>query len=106
MIRKHPSWIGSGYIAAIATPSATAYPSAVPRGTLRGIEVGLIRERSLTPMSKLEKAKSRLGRGLSSLISISDLPVEAEVPAVSSVGAASAADAPSGPATGAASMAA
>ncbi len=30
-------------------------------------------------MSKLTKPKSRLGRGLSSLISVSDLPVEAEV---------------------------
>ena len=32
-------------------------------------------------MSKLEKPKSRLGRGLSSLISVSELPVDAEVPA-------------------------
>ena len=32
-------------------------------------------------MSKLMKTKSRLGRGLSSLISMSDLPVEAEIPA-------------------------
>jgi ParB family chromosome partitioning protein len=31
-------------------------------------------------MSKLMKTKSRLGRGLSSLISMSDLPVEAEIP--------------------------
>ena len=30
-------------------------------------------------MSKMQKPKSRLGRGLSSLISVSDLPVEAEV---------------------------
>ena len=32
-------------------------------------------------MSKMQKSKSRLGRGLSSLISVSDLPVEAEVEA-------------------------
>lgn len=31
-------------------------------------------------MSLTQKAKSRLGRGLSSLISVSDLPVEAEIP--------------------------
>src|SRR5438876_12319677 len=37
----------------------------------------LARERS--PMSTQQKNKPRLGRGLSSLISISDLPVEAEV---------------------------
>lgn len=32
------------------------------------------------PMSKIVKSKPRLGRGLSSLISVSELPVEAEVP--------------------------
>src|SRR5947207_327576 len=32
-----------------------------------------------TRMSKLERAKSRLGRGLSSLISVSELPVEAQI---------------------------
>ena len=31
-------------------------------------------------MSSAAKGKSRLGRGLSSLISVSELPVEAEVP--------------------------
>jgi ParB family chromosome partitioning protein len=31
-------------------------------------------------MSTLQKPKSRLGRGLSSLLSVADLPVEAEVP--------------------------
>src|SRR5205823_2741060 len=36
-------------------------------------------ENGVSPMSKIQKAKSRLGRGLSSLISVSDLPVEAEV---------------------------
>src|SRR5205823_2289436 len=61
---------------------------------------------SLTPMSKLEKAKSRLGRGLSSLISISDLPVEAEVPALSRGGTASAAVGPHDPSLGVASTAA
>ncbi|CAN5427035.1 ParB/RepB/Spo0J family partition protein [soil metagenome] len=32
-------------------------------------------------MSKLEKSRSRLGRGLSSLMSVSELPVEVELPA-------------------------
>jgi ParB family chromosome partitioning protein len=35
--------------------------------------------KGLSIMSKMQKTKSRLGRGLSSLISVSDLPVEAEV---------------------------
>src|SRR5579862_7920640 len=33
-------------------------------------------------MSETTKPKSRLGRGLSSLISVSDLPVEAEIPSL------------------------
>src|SRR5258706_4936860 len=41
----------------------------------------IARERS--PMSTQQKNKPRLGRGLSSLISISELPVEAEVTAQS-----------------------
>src|SRR5438045_1740152 len=31
-------------------------------------------------MSKIQKAKSRLGRGLSSLISVSDMPIQVETP--------------------------
>src|SRR5687767_5995385 len=38
------------------------------------------REKGIS-MSKLQKAKSRLGRGLSSLISVSELPIENDVAA-------------------------
>src|SRR3954449_11378568 len=55
----------------------------VPRGTRRAQP-----DRCPTPqegkesrsMSTIQKPKSRLGRGLSSLLSVADLPVEAEVP--------------------------
>src|SRR6266550_7454004 len=43
----------------------------------RNMKHSIARERS--PMSTQQKNKPRLGRGLSSLISISELPVEAEV---------------------------
>jgi ParB family chromosome partitioning protein len=49
-------------------------------------------------MSTQQKNKPRLGRGLSSLISISELPVEAEVPAKPSASAPPAAAPPSQPA--------
>src|SRR5688500_3846331 len=49
-------------------------------------------------MSKMQKAKSRLGRGLSSLISVSELPVEAETPAPAPPADAPSAVAPATPA--------
>src|SRR4051812_2995496 len=56
--------------------SGYCHPSHVPRGTNRSPL--LVRERS-PYVSTVQKPKSRLGRGLSSLISVSDLPVEAEI---------------------------
>src|SRR5260221_1422106 len=46
----------------------------VPRGTCSGYREGV------TSMSNAPKTKSRLGRGLSSLISVSELPVEIDLP--------------------------